>query len=265
MVLKFNTKSKSHSLQRLLDFDAKYFDEETLVIGLDEVGRGCLAGPVVTAAFAYDISATSKLASTEALSKLNDSKKLNAKQRNEIVQALESLRSMSNLAATHKQNDWLCSDIAFRTAADVDSDGIVACIWSAMMTNLENILSRLGNADAKQRGKSVTKRYKKIIILVDGPRKIKGFERLAHLGVAEIIEQHPIIRGDSHSAAIAVASNIAKVARDSYMQELAESHPHYAWQTNVGYGTEAHRKAIQEHGLIEHHRRSFCGAFAQSH
>ncbi len=217
----------------LFAFDAKHLiDTKTLVIGVDEVGRGCFAGPVVTAAFAYDLNAC--FSAEGVLQKLNDSKKLSAKDRSEIVEVL------AKLSGVHYSVD-------FRSAQDVDSYGIVTCIWRSMLANLKTILGRVGY-------------YNKVIILVDGPRKIKGFECLIDLGAAGLIEQICIVRGDSTSAAIAAASNIAKVTRDKYMQELAGNFPHYAWTTNVGYGTEAHRLAIQEYGLTDYHRKSFTRA-----
>lgn len=217
-------RGKTHNtLQALLAYDAKCFaDERTLVIGVDEVGRGCLAGPVVTAAFAYDQACLSKLSEHQGLEALNDSKKLSAQQRSAVVQALAEIEGL------HYALD-------FRSAQDVDSLGIVTCIWQSMIANIEAILAKAGD-------------YNKIIILVDGPRKIKGFDRL---------EQRTIVRGDSTSAAIAAASNLAKVARDQYMQELASRYPDYFWHSNVGYGTAKHRDAILTHGLNEYHRKTF--------
>ncbi len=219
--------NKKTNITKLLSYDASCFDgTDTLLIGVDEVGRGCIAGPVATAAFAYDINSLEKLAGHQGLQALNDSKKLSARQREEIVAALAEISSLSY-------------EVNFHTAQDIDSYGIVHCIWQSMLANIEAILSKANN-------------YNKVIILVDGPRKIKGFERLTRL-----VEQRTIVRGDGISAAIAAASNIAKVARDKYMQELAASHPNYAWHTNVGYATERHRQALHEHGLTEYHRRSF--------
>ena len=116
-----------------------------------------------------------------------------------------------------------------------------------MLANVEAILGRLPS-------------YNKVIIMVDGPRRIKGFELLVEKFSTTVLEQKTIVRGDSTSAAIAAASNIAKVSRDQYMQGLAAEFPQYAWITNVGYGTEAHRDAILEHGLTEYHRKSFTSA-----
>ena len=66
-----------------------------------------------------------------------------------------------------------------------------------------------------------------------------------------------IIKGDGLYASIAAASILAKTNRDQYMKQLHDKYPHYNWHNNKGYGTEEHRKAIEEHGLCKYHRRSF--------
>jgi ribonuclease HII len=66
-----------------------------------------------------------------------------------------------------------------------------------------------------------------------------------------------IIKGDGIFASIAAASILAKTYRDAYMQQLHEEFPHYLWKKNKGYGTPEHRKAIEEHGICHHHRKSF--------
>jgi ribonuclease HII len=68
----------------------------------------------------------------------------------------------------------------------------------------------------------------------------------------------PIIRGDGLSASIAAASVLAKTCRDRGMMALAQQHPGYGWETNMGYGTAAHQSALAEHGVTQHHRRSFA-------
>jgi len=68
----------------------------------------------------------------------------------------------------------------------------------------------------------------------------------------------PVIKGDAISLSIAAASILAKVTRDRMMRELAQHHPGYGWETNVGYGTEAHQRGIAKLGLTPHHRRSFA-------
>jgi len=71
------------------------------------------------------------------------------------------------------------------------------------------------------------------------------------------IQHHCIIKGDGIYASIAAASVLAKTYRDEYMSQLHNQFPQYAWNSNKGYGTLAHRKAIEEFGLCEYHRKSF--------
>lgn len=84
-------------------------------------------------------------------------------------------------------------------------------------------------------------------LLVDGNR-FNPYPKIPH---------DCVIKGDSKFASIAAASILAKTHRDQLMRDLSESHPDYSWDTNVGYPTPAHRKAIRELGITEYHRRSF--------
>ena len=85
------------------------------------------------------------------------------------------------------------------------------------------------------------------ILLIDGNR-FTPYKKIQH---------HCIIQGDGIYASIAAASILAKTYRDEYMSQLHQQFPHYAWRSNKGYGTLAHRKAIEEFGLCEYHRKSF--------
>jgi ribonuclease HII len=85
------------------------------------------------------------------------------------------------------------------------------------------------------------------LLLIDGNR-FKKYKRVPH---------QCIIKGDGLYASIAAASILAKTYRDDYMIQLHQSFPHYQWNSNKGYGTAVHRKAIEEHGACIHHRRSF--------
>jgi ribonuclease HII len=83
-------------------------------------------------------------------------------------------------------------------------------------------------------------------VLVDGnPIRTLGVEHTAVVG------------GDACCHSIACASIVAKVTRDRVMRALARRHPHYRWETNVGYGTAEHHAGLASHGLTAHHRRSF--------
>jgi ribonuclease HII len=85
------------------------------------------------------------------------------------------------------------------------------------------------------------------LLLIDGNRFIP-YKGIPHAC---------IIKGDSIYASIAAASILAKTYRDDHMKQLHESFPHYKWNSNKGYGTPDHRKAIMAHGLSPYHRRSF--------
>ena len=84
-------------------------------------------------------------------------------------------------------------------------------------------------------------------LLIDGNRFIK-YKRTPH---------QCFVKGDGRFAAIAAASILAKTYRDEYMLNLHEQFPQYNWKKNKGYGTEEHRKAIEQFGLCQHHRKSF--------
>ncbi|MCU0322482.1 MAG: ribonuclease HII [Chitinophagaceae bacterium] len=86
------------------------------------------------------------------------------------------------------------------------------------------------------------------LLLIDGNRFIP-YKKTPH---------QCIIKGDGKFASIAAASILAKTYRDEYMQQLHEKYPMYGWNNNKGYGTLQHRKAIEQFGLCELHRKSFA-------
>ena len=88
-------------------------------------------------------------------------------------------------------------------------------------------------------------------VLVDGNRMPPASSGWTYDG-------EPIIKGDAKSITIAAASIIAKVTRDRTMKQLATEYPHYGWDSNAGYGTKAHQDGIAQHGICQHHRKSFA-------
>lgn len=118
--------------------------------------------------------------------------------------------------------------VGISSVEEIDSLNILGATKLAMQRAVEN-LSVTPNA-----------------VLVDGnqPPKLSATTRA-------------LIKGDSLSISIAAASIIAKVTRDRMMQELHAKFPHYGWARNAGYGTAAHIKALAEHGITPHHRKSF--------
>jgi len=123
--------------------------------------------------------------------------------------------------------------IAFAVAAvdntEIDKINILQASFKAMHLSLDQL--------------SITPE----LLLVDGNR-FKAYKTIPH---------HCIIEGDGKYASIAAASILAKTYRDEFMQQAHTAFPHYGWNTNKGYGTPQHRKAIETHGLCEYHRKSF--------
>ncbi len=194
---------------QLLSYENKKWDEEFFyVIGLDEVGRGPLAGPVIAAGVIFPKQ-------YDKIPLVDDSKKLTAKKRLEIF---DILTNDSNIKyAIHKISP-----------KKIDEINILQASQLAMI----KALKKLKIAD---------------FALIDG-LPIKKFP----------LNNLSIIKGDSKSASIAAASIIAKVYRDNLMIKYAKKYPHYGFETNMGYGTKQHIKALYDYGITPIHRKSFA-------
>jgi ribonuclease HII len=185
-----------------------------VVIGVDEVGRGPLAGPVVAAACLFPDGKLPR----RAARLIDDSKKLTAAQR---AEAYEAFKPHARIA------------LGAASVAEIDRFNILVATHMAM----SRALARLGLGEA--------------VILIDGDRPPPA--QWLPSGCRAVT----VVGGDGYSLSIAAASIAAKLARDRLMQRLAIRHPFYGWATNVGYGTEEHRVAIDRVGVTRHHRMSF--------
>lgn len=177
-----------------------------VVIGVDEVGRGCLAGPVIAAAIKVD----KRIVNFGA----NDSKKLSPKKRELIY---------NNLI---QHFDYA---IGIVEVTEIDSINILNATKKAMEIAIRSLDPAISHP-----------------IIVDGNTKPFASDKI-----------HTVIQADAIMPSVAAASIIAKVTRDRLMAEKGLSFPHYNWQQNAGYGTKQHINAILEHGICEHHRRTF--------
>lgn len=187
-------------------------------IGIDEVGRGPLAGPVTVCAFLAPENA-------ERIFKGNfDSKHLSAKKRAEIYHFLKQ----------EKTSLGIDFEVVSIPPTYIDTKGIVPAINKALTKALEVIIERNNLSTS-------------IKILLDGGLRAP----------VEFSNQTTIIRGDSAHFAIGLASVCAKETRDAYMKRIARSYPDYGFERNSGYGTKDHRQAIRRHGLTPIHRKSF--------
>ncbi|OGI16554.1 MAG: ribonuclease HII [Candidatus Moranbacteria bacterium RIFCSPHIGHO2_02_FULL_40_12b] len=224
------------------------------VIGIDEAGRGPLAGPVVASAVAYKFFNTApacghpsliKEGMGEVLAKefnlIRDSKMLSEKQREKIFDFILENFYVGVGICDHKT---------------IDRINILEASFLAMKAALTSLKSKIKNQNAKlqfknQNDLSNTKyqipdtRY---IILVDGNKVIPNLS----------IEQRAIVNGDKIVKSISAASIIAKVTRDRLMREMHKKYPNYCFDRHKGYGTRQHFAMLRKHGPCEIHRRSFA-------
>lgn len=191
------------------------------IIGIDEVGRGPLAGPITICVFA---SLRDDLLSLFDKRILKDSKLLTKKKREQIYKNLTSLDNKSVRYA-----------VLHREASEIDSRGIATCVSEMIEEGLKNMAQTLELEPSQ------------MIVKLDGSLYAPG----------EYVQTETIVRGDSQVVEIACASIIAKVTRDEIMTRLGEKHPKYGFEQHSGYATAAHRKAIAQHGLTREHRKSF--------
>ena len=197
---------------------------EKWIIGIDEVGRGPLAGPVTIAAVAAIVRNYESGIMNYGLEGVRDSKKLSPKQREQWNRVI-------------KQNFLFA--IASVSHSVIDKNGIRHACSLAVKNVLKKLLYR-----------NPIIHNSKFMILLDG--------NLA--APSEYKNQQTIIKGDEKVPLIAAASIVAKVHRDRYMIRLAKKFPLYGFDKHKGYGTVMHREAIGKHGVLEAHRKTFCKA-----
>lgn len=186
-----------------------FLNEDRIEVGLDEAGRGALAGPVVTSAVIMPKDFNHPL--------IKDSKLLNESQRQEARELV-----LKNAIAHHT------------VAIGVDKIEEMN-ILRATMEGMKECLY----------GIDVNAKFD--FILIDGDQ-FKGWNGIPF---------QTIVGGDNKYTSIAAASILAKTGRDKIMKSLNEGNEPYGWNSNKGYGTASHIKAITERGATEHHRKSF--------
>ena len=193
------------------------------IIGIDEAGRGPLAGPVAVGVCLVPAKFNWKL-----LPGVGDSKALSEKKREEVFGAAEALATEAGIVPI----------VIMKHAREIDGRGIAVVIREALAEGLSEVLTRSGAKPAE------------CLVLLDGGLK----------SPAEFIYQETIIKGDAKEPTIGLASIYAKVTRDHYMTSLGKRKAYlsYDFATHKGYGTKKHRAAITKFGPSKEHRLSFC-------
>lgn len=201
----------------LREFDKVVFEKFGVVCGIDEAGRGPIAGPVYAAAVILDPE--------NPIEGLNDSKKLTPKKRETLYEEI-----------------W--------------DKALTACVSCALVEEIDETDILSANLLAMSRAFDGLCAVPKIV-LVDGdilPELNKPFDdNNAKFGGL----MKNVIGGDAKFEAIAAASILAKVERDRHMCEMAKKYPEYGFEKHKGYGTKAHYEAIEKYGLCPIHRKTF--------
>lgn len=199
-------------VHELLEYEKKCLDAgHKYICGVDEVGRGPLAGPVTCTAIIMPLD--------DLIQGVNDSKKVSKNKRIKLYDVImEKAIAVNTVSYDNHQIDEM--NILEATKA---------CMRDAIM------------------GLSV----KPDIVLVDALKLDIPYKTMG------------IIKGDALSYSIASASIVAKVTRDKFMFEMAEKHPEYDFQNNVGYGTAKHIAALKEFGPTPIHRKTFIKNFVK--
>ncbi|MEV4667232.1 ribonuclease HII [Microbacterium sp. LWO12-1.2] len=204
-----------------LTLERRLLGECELIISLDEVGRGALAGPVAVGAAVMDAAGARR----RVPEGLRDSKLVTERRRPDVA---------ARAAA------WVqASAVGWASAAEVDEVGIMRALGLAASRAVLGVVSQ---------GASV----ENALVLLDGNHDYVSAVHPVPLRV------RPVIKADRDCASVSAASVIAKVARDSLMVELHAGHPEYQWDRNKGYASAEHREAIRASGLSPYHRASWA-------
>ena len=204
-----------------LTLERRLLGECELIISLDEVGRGALAGPVAVGAAVMDAAGARR----RVPEGLRDSKLVTELRRPEVA---------ARAAA------WVqASAVGWASAAEIDEVGIMRALGLAASRAVQAVADQGAALDSA-------------LVLLDGNHDYLSKVHPAPLRV------RPVVKADRDCASVSAASVIAKVARDTYMTELHETDPAYQWDRNTGYASSAHRDAIRTVGLSPHHRASWA-------
>lgn len=213
-----------HKLAALIRFDRKLLagedcPEDGCLVGLDEVGRGSLIGPVAAAAvwLPEDLPRSDK----RELCELNDSKQLTASRRAALSACIHRVGRVGIGLAEKDEVDRLN-------------------VHYASLLALYRAYRHLGG-QWDYAGRSP-------FLVMDGRSIIPDLPMHC---------QKAVVKGDGKSAVIAAASVVAKHYRDTLVLKLAEEYPGYGWETNMGYGTPEHQEAIRRLGVTPLHRRNY--------
>lgn len=192
-------------------------------IGIDEAGRGPLAGPVVAAAVLFKSTDFSIPSGREKdFNLIRDSKKLSEKQRETAFALVQ---------------EFFHVGVGIISAETVDRVNILQATFLAMKAALSNL----------ERAASLRGRESSLVLLIDGNQELPNLS----------LKQETVVEGDGKVKSIAAASIIAKVTRDRLIILADHEYPAYGFARHKGYGTKEHMDALRKYGPTPIHRKSF--------
>ena len=209
------------------------FKKNLIMIGVDEAGRGSWAGPIVAASCWIDFQQHHKLTPD-----INDSKMLTHLKRKQIFKSISKLVKYSTGIATERE---------------IDLYGLTFANTIAMKRSIFSLITIINSSHINK--------FDKYMIYVDGKYKPDlnrvdndlGKNKL-NLKPSSVI---PLVKGDTISMTVALASIIAKETRDCIMRHYSLIYPNYSFHSHYGYGTAKHREEISKYGVLSLHRKSF--------
>jgi ribonuclease HII len=190
------------------------------LVGVDEAGRGPLAGPVVAGAVIFPYEICQKF--PKDLKGLTDSKQLTEPEREDYFEAIKCHARAFGIGIVSPQV--------------IDEINILRATMQAMTIAVEQVVTALAESDESPD-----------VLLIDGN----------YFRTSLPYEYKTVIDGDAKSRLIAAASVLAKVTRDNIMKDLHEHYPEYNFKQHKGYATREHRAALKVHGPSPVHRQSF--------
>jgi ribonuclease HII len=229
--------------RQLRAFDLRHLEDVAELIGVDEAGRGALAGPVVAAAVLVTRDFLNGRWSEANARRINDSKQLTAEERDALWVDFEDLVAQGKIHVNYGSAD----------VAEIDQFNILGATKLAMRRAIEGIYPPA----AFQRSTEPD--------LFSTPEEVAGYQpqvsaRILIDGLALRHFPYPhtaIVNGDARSLCIAMASIVAKVVRDRLMIDLEAAYPGYGFAQHKGYGTDLHREAVLQLGRCVQHREMF--------
>lgn len=239
---------------RLSAYDKSHLtDGSPAIVGVDEAGRGALAGPVVAGAVYFSRGFYNSKPQTKLRPLVRDSKQISTEQREKVFGLIERFRNEGHL--------WFSAGIA--SVEEIEEWNILGATRLAMKRAIDEALAAAGCPEACWRASepgdffSTPEQMELIarrpLIMVDG-RPLRPF----------FYPHAAIVQGDSLSFAIAAASIVAKITRDRLMREHHAAFAHYGFDANKGYGTPRHIAALSRHGACRLHREKFLARLLTS-